>query len=91
MPTGASSLRREAASPAPSPPVFFCPLPELLRCRFGAGRGICFDANLSPSPSLNGVLHPVAGHLGGRYHCARRGSSEASLGQALGSFEKGCV
>lgn len=43
-----------------SPPALF--FSGLLGYGLCKGRGICFDANLNPSPSLNGVPHP-AGRL----------------------------
>ena len=39
-------------------PLYFSPAPSLVSYRFWKGGGIRFDANLNPSPSLNGVLHP---------------------------------
>lgn len=51
--TGPHYLWKEAANPS----TFSLPSPSLVSYRFWKGRGI-FDANLNPSPSLNGVLHP---------------------------------
>lgn len=72
-----------------APSSTFFPLAGPLRCQSGAGGSVCLDANLGPSPSVNGALHR-AGSAARTRPLRGRGLS-ARRRQAPGVFESGCV
>lgn len=76
-------LRFRAEGACQPPPLlffFFSFLDHLAAASGREGGRVCFDANLDPSPSLSGVLHPVGCNPGGRYHCEGRGFKKRADG-----------